>query len=99
MIPGDTQAGNEVPLTEDALPEAHPASSPEREVRFGLSGKLLVLTVLFVMVAEILIFVPNVRKPGPQRFGLSQTPFRGLRCREAISTSTIRIAWSSRSRA
>ncbi len=60
MIPGDTQAGNEVPLTEDAVPEAHPASSPEREVRFGLSGKLLVLTVLFVMVAEILIYVPSI---------------------------------------
>jgi signal transduction histidine kinase len=32
----------------------------ERTVRFGLSGKLLVLTVLFAMVAEILIYVPSI---------------------------------------
>jgi signal transduction histidine kinase len=31
-----------------------------REPRFGLSGKLLVLTVLFVMMAEVLIYVPSV---------------------------------------
>jgi len=29
-------------------------------VRFGLSGKLLVLTILFVMVAEVLIYVPSI---------------------------------------
>lgn len=28
--------------------------------RFGLSGKLLVLTILFVMLAEILIFIPSI---------------------------------------
>ena len=28
--------------------------------RLGLSGKLLLLTVLFVMLAEVLIFVPSV---------------------------------------
>jgi signal transduction histidine kinase len=28
--------------------------------RFGLSGKLLVLTILFVMIAEVLIYVPSV---------------------------------------
>src|SRR6202142_545344 len=27
---------------------------------FGLSGKLLVLTILFVMIAEVLIYVPSV---------------------------------------
>ena len=26
----------------------------------GLSGKLLILTILFVMVAEVLVFVPSV---------------------------------------
>ena len=31
-----------------------------RKPRVGLSGKLLLLTVLFVMVAEILIYVPSV---------------------------------------
>ncbi len=28
--------------------------------RFGLSGKLLVLTILFVMLSEVLIFVPSI---------------------------------------
>jgi signal transduction histidine kinase len=33
---------------------------PARVSRFGLSGKLLVLTILFVMIAEVLIYVPSV---------------------------------------
>src|SRR5262249_57600565 len=33
---------------------------PTRKWRVGLSGKLLLLTILFVMVAEILIYVPSV---------------------------------------
>jgi signal transduction histidine kinase len=39
-----------------------PAAVPElvRPSRFGLSGKLLVLTILFVMIAEVLIYVPSV---------------------------------------
>jgi signal transduction histidine kinase len=38
------------------------AMRPEeiRTPRFGLSGKLLVLTILFVMIAEVLIYVPSV---------------------------------------
>ena len=38
------------------------ATRPEsvRAPRFGLSGKLLVLTILFVMIAEVLIYVPSV---------------------------------------
>ena len=36
------------------------ATAPKRAVRFGLSGKLLVLTILFVMVAEVLIYVPSI---------------------------------------
>lgn len=36
-----------------------PAPPPSR-TRFGLSAKLLALTVLFVMLAEVLIFVPSV---------------------------------------
>ncbi len=39
------------PTAVDALP---------RPVRFGLSGKLLVLTTLFVMIAEVLIYVPSI---------------------------------------
>ncbi|MGB6535841.1 MAG: HAMP domain-containing sensor histidine kinase [Xanthobacteraceae bacterium] len=33
---------------------------PVRALRFGLSGKLLGLTILFVMIAEVLIYVPLV---------------------------------------
>lgn len=33
---------------------------PVRTARFGLSGKLLLLTILFVMIAEVLIYVPLV---------------------------------------
>lgn len=35
-------------------------SSGERPAKFGLSGKLLVLTILFVMIAEVLIYVPSI---------------------------------------
>ncbi len=31
-----------------------------RPTRLGLSGKLLVLTILFVMIAEVLIYVPSI---------------------------------------
>jgi signal transduction histidine kinase len=33
---------------------------PRRGLRIGLSGKLLLLTIVFVMLAEILIYVPSV---------------------------------------
>jgi hypothetical protein len=39
---------------------ARTADGPVRESTFGLSARLLVLTVLFVMVAEVLIYVPSV---------------------------------------
>jgi len=35
-------------------------TEPVRAPRFGLSGKLLVLTILFVMLGEVLIYVPLV---------------------------------------
>src|SRR5580765_204429 len=37
--------------------EAEPGT---RKPRIGLSGKLLLLTILFVMLAEILIYVPSI---------------------------------------
>src|SRR5262245_11527083 len=40
-----------------------PASTDEptgAPSKFGLSGKLLMLTILFVMIAEVLIYVPSV---------------------------------------
>jgi signal transduction histidine kinase len=39
-----------------------PAAAPEPAlaVRLGLSGKLLVLTILFVMIAEVFIYVPSI---------------------------------------
>jgi len=42
--------------TDETAARPEPAPAP----RFGLSGKLLVLTILFVMIAEVLIYVPSV---------------------------------------
>src|SRR5690242_8580207 len=42
-------------MTEDTAVRPEP-----RTPRFGLSGKLLVLTILFVVIAEVLIYVPSV---------------------------------------
>src|SRR5436305_9602063 len=42
----------------DRAPAA--TASPNARPRLGLSGKLLVLTVSFVMLAEVLIYVPSV---------------------------------------
>ena len=37
------------------------ADKPGRtRAHLGLSGKLLVLTILFVMIAEVLIYVPSI---------------------------------------
>ena len=48
------EAGSEANSATDAEP------GPARKLRVGLSGKLLFLTILFVMVAEVLIYVPSV---------------------------------------
>jgi signal transduction histidine kinase len=37
-----------------------PGAVPAPRIRFGLSAKLLVLTVLFVMLAEVCIYVPSI---------------------------------------
>src|SRR5215217_3942994 len=39
-----------------AAERPHRACAP----RMGLSGKLLILTILFVMIAEVLIYVPSI---------------------------------------
>ena len=45
---------------ETAPASASPKPSNFDPAGFGLSGKLLVLTILFVMVAEVLIYVPSI---------------------------------------
>jgi len=40
--------------------KSHRAERKRRVIRMGLSAKLLWLTILFVMIAEVLIFVPSV---------------------------------------
>ena len=55
-------------MTKDSKSETSPASVPEmsqagsaaRTIRLGLSGKLLILTILFVMLAEVLIYAPSI---------------------------------------
>src|ERR1700730_611516 len=44
--------------TPDESPSNAAAERPP--IRFGLSAKLLVLTVLFVMLAEVCIYVPSI---------------------------------------
>jgi len=41
-------------------PSSTEKDQPARSLRFGLSGKLLLLTILFVMIAEVLIYVPSI---------------------------------------
>ena len=41
-------------------PEDVSSGGPVREFSLGLSARLLVLTILFVMIAEVLIYVPSV---------------------------------------
>ena len=48
------------PGTEPNEPTALAVSHRPRRLRLGLSGKLLLLTILFVMVAEVLIYVPSI---------------------------------------
>ena len=45
---------------ETGLTSERPAPRRTKALRFGLSSKLLLLTVLFVMLAEILIYVPSI---------------------------------------
>jgi signal transduction histidine kinase len=42
-------------MSNDSEPDAKHAPA-----RFGLSGKLLILTTMFVMIAEVLIYVPSI---------------------------------------
>lgn len=51
--PGHTASGRPLP---GILASARAVGLP----RFGLSGRLLVLTILFVMLAEVLIYVPSI---------------------------------------
>src|ERR1700683_2333959 len=48
--------GEAQPMTVELAARPEPVRAP----RFGLSGKLLLLTILFVMIAEVLIYVPLV---------------------------------------
>src|SRR6187401_2107904 len=49
-------------MTEETASAAEPKTGRARfaALRLGLSGKLLVLTIRFVMLAEVLIYVPSI---------------------------------------
>src|SRR5437868_1454259 len=48
-------------MTQENAPADAPKPGQERVgLRLGLSGKLLVLTILFVMISEALIYVPSI---------------------------------------
>ena len=43
-------------------PEREPPQRRARRIRFGLSARLLTLTILFVMIAEVLIYTPSIAR-------------------------------------
>jgi signal transduction histidine kinase len=47
-------------MTSEQIATERTAENGANRVRLGLSGKLLLLTALFVMIAEVLIFVPSI---------------------------------------
>src|SRR5262245_44528906 len=47
-------------MTSEADQAARQGSAPAHAPRSGLSGKLLVLTLVLVMLAEVLIYVPSI---------------------------------------
>ncbi|WP_430513398.1 hypothetical protein [Pannonibacter phragmitetus] len=57
-------SGGAVPSPGEGLPAVPPASVPAgataRRRSAGLSAKLLLLTVLFVMLSEVFVYVPSV---------------------------------------
>ena len=61
MARKEKQSGSKKPA-ETSPGGAADASAPDRRARrgTGLSAKLLILTVVFVMIAEVLVFVPSV---------------------------------------
>ena len=54
------QANTGMTTTESAAAPAPDAGGRRLKPRIGLSGKLLILTTLFVMIAEVLIYVPSI---------------------------------------
>src|SRR6185295_3561682 len=53
-----TEACKARPMASQSTADNETAAS--RALRFGLSGKLLLLTIMFVMIAEVLIYVPSI---------------------------------------
>src|SRR5499427_11081345 len=47
-------------MTDEPAAAAGATGASRARPRLGLSGKLLVLTLLFVMIAEVLIYVPSI---------------------------------------
>src|SRR4051812_24052438 len=47
-------------MTDENLSTSSGLEAAPSRLRLGLSGKLLVLTILFVMIAEVLIYVPSI---------------------------------------
>ena len=57
---GPAGAGKAAASAASAAPSRAPVRQWSLRWRFGLSGKLLLLTILFVMIAEIAIYVPSI---------------------------------------
>ena len=57
---GDASAGRDQRDRHDSTSGTQPNSRKRRRLRMNLSERILLLTILFVMIAEILIYVPSV---------------------------------------
>jgi hypothetical protein len=60
LVEADLEPVTEPTNESVALAAPRQVAGSARRWRIGLSGKLLFLTILFVMVSEILIYVPSI---------------------------------------
>ncbi|MGY8991138.1 MAG: hypothetical protein ACKVHL_06070 [Rhodospirillales bacterium] len=49
-------------VTQHSTEEAVKPKAAEHKIRLGLSARLLILTITFIMLAEVLIFVPSISR-------------------------------------
>jgi signal transduction histidine kinase len=59
---GELTFGNKMTPGCDDDPSGAAPPAPPLRIRFGLSAKLLLLTVMFVMLAEVCIYIPSIAR-------------------------------------
>ena len=78
-------------MADELIPAETPAPKKRGKRRLGLSGKLLLLTLLFVMLAEVLIYVPSIANFRltwlQQRLAAAQTASLALKAAPGLEVS------------